>query len=179
MHLLRFDSDDFISLVSFEHTDVPQYAILSHTWGVNGEELSYQELKSAVGVNAEGALEGGKTVHRLIKGENRDLPTRKREIERIRGKKGYQKIQFCGKQAAKDNLVYFWVDSCCIDKSNSAELSEAINSMFEWYKKAVKCYVYLQDVSVGPVEGTHIQVQEDIWEEAFRGSRWFTRGWTL
>ena len=61
---------------------------------------------------------------------------------------GYKKLEFCGEQAAQDGLLYFWVDTCCIDKTSSAELQEAINSMFKWYKKATKCYVYLSDVSV-------------------------------
>jgi hypothetical protein len=60
---------------------------------------------------------------------------------------GYRKIQFCSEQAKKDGLQYFWVDSCCIDKSSSAELSQDINSMFRWYKNAANCYVYLSDVS--------------------------------
>ena len=50
-----------------------------------------------------------------------------------KSKAGYSKIQFCGEQARRDGLKYFWVDTCCIDKSSSAELSEAINSMFRWY----------------------------------------------
>ncbi|OCK81690.1 HET-domain-containing protein [Lepidopterella palustris CBS 459.81] len=54
-------------------------------------------------------------------------------------KDGYRKIQFCGEQAARDKLQYFWVDTCCIDKSNNTELSEAINSMFRWYRDATKC----------------------------------------
>ncbi|PVH96207.1 hypothetical protein DM02DRAFT_570024, partial [Periconia macrospinosa] len=62
-------------------------------------------------------------------------------------KPGYDKIRFCGEQAKRDGLHYFWVDTCCIDKSNSTELSEAINSMFRWYQAAAKCYVYLADVS--------------------------------
>ncbi|KAH6699926.1 hypothetical protein BKA61DRAFT_636710 [Leptodontidium sp. MPI-SDFR-AT-0119] len=71
-------------------------------------------------------------------------------------KAGYGKIYFCGEQARRDGLEYFWVDTCCIDKSSSAELSEAINSMF-------RC-----DASA-----------ECTWESAFRVSKWFTRGWTL
>ena len=51
-------------------------------------------------------------------------------------KLGYEKIRFCGKQAGQDGLRYFWVDTCCIDKSNKTELSEAINSMFSWYREA-------------------------------------------
>ena len=44
-----------------------------------------------------------------------------------------QKLEGCRRQAEKDNLSYIWVDICCIDKTNSVELSEAINSMFNWY----------------------------------------------
>jgi hypothetical protein len=79
-------------------------------------------------------------------------------------KRGYRKILFCGKQAANDGLSFFWVDTCCIDKTSSAELSEAINSMYMWYKAAWVCYAYLADVaSISTLEN----------------SRWFTRGWTL
>ncbi|PVH71050.1 HET-domain-containing protein [Cadophora sp. DSE1049] len=66
------------------------------------------------------------------------------------------------------------VDTCCIDKSNSVELAEAINSMFRWYRMSTKCYVYLSDVS-----RTAVNTNELAWESAFRKSRWFTRGWTL
>jgi hypothetical protein len=62
------------------------------------------------------------------------------------GKAGYRKIQFCGERARRDGLQYFWVDICCIDKSNSTKLAKAINSMFRWYQNAAKCYVYLLDV---------------------------------
>ncbi|KAH6714735.1 heterokaryon incompatibility protein-domain-containing protein, partial [Leptodontidium sp. MPI-SDFR-AT-0119] len=61
-------------------------------------------------------------------------------------KAGYEKIRFCGEQARRDGLKYFWVDTCCIDKSSSAERSEAINSVFRWYCQSTKCYVYLSDV---------------------------------
>ncbi|KAH9203299.1 vegetative incompatibility protein HET-E-1 [Leptodontidium sp. 2 PMI_412] len=90
------------------------------------------------------------------------------------GKAGYSKIQFCGEQARRDKLEYFWVDTCCIDKSSSAELSEAINSMFRWYQEAARCYVYLSDVSIRKRKAS-----ECTWESAFRASKWFTRGWTL
>ena len=94
------------------------------------------------------------------------------------GKRGYKKIQFCGEQARYDGLQYFWVDTCCIDKTNNAELSEAINSMFRLYRNATKCYVYLSDVSTTALDASdkHNQIP---WESAFRQSRWFTRGWTL
>jgi ankyrin repeat protein len=79
-------------------------------------------------------------------------------------KQGYQKILFCGKEAADDGLDYFWVDTCCIDKTSSAELSEAINSMYMWYGAAEVCYAYLADVTS---------------LDSLPNSRWFTRGWTL
>ncbi|KIW74162.1 hypothetical protein Z517_12572 [Fonsecaea pedrosoi CBS 271.37] len=95
-----------------------------------------------------------------------------------KNKDGYVKIHFCWTQAQKDNNIqHFWVDTCCIDKSNRPELDEAIVSMFRWYRDAEKCYVYLSDVSVG-VGGRH-RSSEATWESDFRNSRWFTRGWTL
>ncbi|KAK0713356.1 heterokaryon incompatibility protein-domain-containing protein [Lasiosphaeria miniovina] len=109
-------------------------------------------------------------------------------------------------QAWRDGLRFFWVDTCCIDKSDKAELQHALSSMFDWYRRAAKCYVYLADVS------THQQVIDSSdrelvvrqsgcttqkwafqepnarvianffskgWKPAFRQSRWFTRGWTV
>ncbi|KAK4656494.1 HNWD NOD-like receptor pc11 [Podospora pseudocomata] len=92
-----------------------------------------------------------------------------------KNKRGYSKIQFCGDQAGRDGLKFFWIDTCCINKSDCDEFQEALNSMFRWYRNAAKCYVYLTDVST---------YQQDAdsnpgWELAFRKSRWFTRGWTL
>jgi hypothetical protein len=95
-----------------------------------------------------------------------------------RSKTGFDKIRFCGEQASRDGLYYFWVDTCCIDKSSSAELAEAINSMFRWYHNAAKCYVYLLDVSTRKRKASD-RTSECTWESAFRSSRWFTRGWTL
>ena len=68
------------------------------------------------------------------------------------------------------NLEWVWIDTCCIDKKSSAELSEAINSMFQWYKRSMVCYAYLSSVDTGP---WGIRVQQ------FKHSPWFTRGWTL
>jgi hypothetical protein len=100
--------------------------------------------------------------------DNQELTFQEMSTGTGRSKAGYKKIQFCGHQAKKDGLKYFWVDSCCIDKTSSAELSEAINSMFRWYHNAHRCYAYLSDVSNN--------VDRD---SALRQSRWFTRGWTL
>jgi hypothetical protein len=99
-------------------------------------------------------------------------------------KAGYRKIEFCGEQAGRDGLQYFWVDTCCIDKSTSDELQASINSMFRWYRDAARCYVYLSDVSItvglsrNSDQANNGQA-ELSWEPTFRASRWFTRGWTL
>ncbi|KAF2452242.1 P-loop containing nucleoside triphosphate hydrolase protein, partial [Lineolata rhizophorae] len=90
-------------------------------------------------------------------------------------KAGWKKIQFCADQAAADGLQYFWIDTCCIDKRNAVELDAAINSMFRWYQNAARCYVYLSDVS----KSDNGADDERAWKEAFKSSRWFTRGWTL
>src|ERR1044071_3423958 len=61
-------------------------------------------------------------------------------------KAGYQKIRWTCHQALANGLSHVWVDTCCIDKSNNTELSEAINSMFRWYRNSAECYVYFADV---------------------------------
>jgi hypothetical protein len=123
---------------------IPPYAILSHTWGADTEEVTFEDL---------------------TKGASKDKP-------------GYEKIRFCGEQAKQDDLEYFWVDTCCINKADFTELSEAINSMFRWYRNATRCYVYLSDIS-SPVFDTNEESDPRSWESDFRKSRWFTRGWTL
>ena len=88
---------------------------------------------------------------------------------------GWRKILECCRLAQADELQYAWVDTCCIDKGSSAELTEAINSMFKWYGAAKVCYAFLPDVDTKirqqPLSPTEMQ--------AFNSSRWFTRGWTL
>ncbi|CAK1363830.1 unnamed protein product [Cercospora beticola] len=94
-----------------------------------------------------------------------------------KSKAGFQKVIFCGQQAQKDDLLDFWVDSCCINRSDSSELSESIISMFRWYKQAAKCYVYLSDVTA--LKRGNNGDTACNWQDAFRKSRWYTRGWTL
>ena len=112
--------------------------------------------------------------HTWGRGENDEVTFKDLIDGTADNKRGFKKLQFCGSQAKADDLHYFWVDTCCIDKSNSTELQTAINSMFRWYQNAARCYVYLSDVSMYTQDG-HFQE----WESAFRNSRWFTRGWTL
>ena len=114
--------------------------------------------------------------HTWGRGENDEVTFKDLIDGTANNKWGFEKLQFCGNQAKADDLYYFWVDTCCIDKSNSTEFQTAINSMFRWYQNAARCYVYLSDVSVHAQDGQLLHVE---WESAFRNSRWFTRGWTL
>jgi Heterokaryon incompatibility protein (HET) len=142
IRLLKLGGRGAVSLTKDFVNKAPPYAILSHTWGEDEDEVDFHDIENGSGTD----------------------------------KIGYAKLQFCGKQAKNDGLEYFWVDTCCINKANHAELSEAITSMFRWYRDAQHCYVYLSDVSVS--SDTNAQLRQ-TWEPAFRNSRWFTRGWTL
>lgn len=86
--------------------------------------------------------------------------------------KGYGKIRKACKQAVSDGHDYLWLDTCCINKESSAELSEAINSMYRWYKAAAVCYAFLADVD-------GIAIGGGLMDQQIRSSVWFTRGWTL
>jgi hypothetical protein len=123
---------------------IPPYAILSHTWGLDTDEVTFDDMINGTGKH----------------------------------KAGYEKIRFCGEQAREDGLQYFWIDTCCINKANYTELSQAINSMFRWYHNATRCYVYLPDVS-SPAFDTNEEFDLWQWESDFQKSRWFKRGWTL
>jgi hypothetical protein len=144
MRLLKREDDGKFNLIEFIGKDIPRYAILSHTWGPDNEEVSFKDITEDAG----------------------------------KGKAGYAKIHFCAKQAARDALQFFWVDTCCIDKSSSAEVSEAINSMYRWYHEAAKCYVYLSDVSIALSHSDGL-VKRALPKPGIERSRWFTRGWTL
>jgi hypothetical protein len=91
-------------------------------------------------------------------------------------KPGYAKVRGCCDLARSEGWDYVWLDSCCIDKASSVELSEAINSMFRWYEEAQVCYAYLSDV---PHPYKAYEPDEDRYMTDFRESEWFTRGWTL
>lgn len=92
----------------------------------------------------------------------------------------FAKVNFTAQQAIDDGLDYIWVDTCNIDKSSSAELSETINSMYMLYKKAEVCYAYLADVLEPPPAGwTDNGQNDDDWTTTFSSARWFARGWTL
>lgn len=104
--------------------------------------------------------------HRLEVGE---VSFQDMQSKEVRSKKrGFAKIRKTCEQAVKDNLDYVWVDTCCINKDSSAELSEVINSMYRWYEASFVCYAFLSDVHKG-----------DKMEQEMMSSLWFTRGWTL
>ena len=151
MRLLEIlPNGDFCLTKNLLNKAIPQYAILSHRWENDEQEVTFEDMDKGSG----------------------------------QGKAGYMKIEFCGEQAAKDGLRHFWVDSCCIKKSDSSELTESLNSMFRWYSRAKTCYVYLSDVSTTRRERRkrregRLKNLPDSWEQAFRASEWFTRGWTL
>jgi hypothetical protein len=144
MHLLEYNKDEELIIISFDDDKLPPYAILSHRWGEEVEEVSFEDIARNAG----------------------------------KDKSGYQKIRFCGEQAKRDNLQYFWIDTCCINKANKAEHSVAIRSMFRWYRNAARCYVYLSDVSALS-SGDKREARSVPWDSEFRNSEWFTRGWTL
>ncbi|RYP21600.1 hypothetical protein DL767_009217 [Monosporascus sp. MG133] len=135
MHLLNVET---FKLVTFDVAHAPDYAILSHTWGKDSEEVSYNDISAG----------------RLATAETRP-----------------NKVSGCCRQAKEDGYDYVWIDTCCINKTDSVELQEAINSMFRWYQKAQICYVFLSDVPPGD------DPQDP--QSAFSSSRWFRRGWTL
>lgn len=140
---MRLLNTTTLQLELYDPSNVPEYAILSHTWGA--KEITYQDL---VG---------------------RD--------DRPRGSREWEKVHSSCKVADLKGYTHLWIDSCCIDKSSSAELSEAINSMFRWYARAEMCIAYLEDVNLS---GTNM-----LWRVSqppvqllpiLIPSRWFQRG---
>jgi hypothetical protein len=141
---MRLINTKTLQLEEFFGDQIPEYAILSHTWGTPKDEVSFKDIDSNI----------------------------------LSHKAGYQKIRYLCEQASKDQLSWAWSDTCCINKDSSAELSEAINSMFQWYQHAKICYAYLSDV---PSTGKHdtVGVSKPEIPPQFHTSRWFRRGWTL
>ncbi|KAF5318370.1 hypothetical protein D9758_018675 [Tetrapyrgos nigripes] len=138
-------------------TEIPRYAILSHTW--EDEEVTFQDIQSVA------ALADTCSGRQLTFDDIRAF------LPPAQLKKGYTKVVQACVRARSYAFDWIWIDSCCINKESSAELSEAINSMYQYYANAVVCYVYLFDVS-GKLH------PKDLASD-FKKSRWFTRGWTL
>ncbi|KAK0763420.1 hypothetical protein N5P37_002797 [Trichoderma harzianum] len=147
-NMIRLINIETLKLETFSGKNIPKYTILSHTWGPDSEELTFDDFQKGI--------------------------TDKPGVGSI-------KLKGCCDQVKKDNtkeekeenkVQYVWIDTCCIDKSSSSELQEAINAMFDWYADASVCYAYLWDV---PEDDKPPSDRES----KFFTSRWFTRGWTL
>ena len=143
----------------FNNSSDASYAILSHVW--DRDEMTLQELSR---------------IHQEI--SDVDLKANPNAIlDRLP-----PKIKNFCKYAREQGYAFGWADTCCIDKTNSAELSEAINSMYAWYQQASVCYAYLVDVDdhgylpLSPNLHHHTQFQG---YQQLMQSRWFQRGWTL
>ena len=122
-----------------------RYAILSHVWSVDGTEQTYERTCQILADTLTGTI---------------PLSRYSDKIKR-----------FC-EVARQDGFEWGWVDSSCIDKSSSSELSEAINSMYDWYRYSGTCYCFLHDLH-------DIDTSDPTFCEEFGNSKWFTRGWTL
>jgi hypothetical protein len=130
------------------HDNIPPYAIFSHTW--TEDEVTFQDFID---------LKRSQFSHRPTEGFEIQ------PLQKMKERTGYKKLsRFLSLFKDRKDLGWVWVDSCCIDKSSSAELSESIVSMFRWYQEATVCIAYLSDVAR----------KEDLKE-----AKWFTRGWTL
>ncbi|KAF2098833.1 HET-domain-containing protein, partial [Rhizodiscina lignyota] len=93
---------------------------------------------------------------------------------------GFLKVQKCCAVAASEGFRYIWIDTCCIDKNSSQELSEAINSMWKWYQQSTVCYAYLSDVSAKGDPTRRLWIYPPVpRKHPGAPSRWFSRGWTL
>ncbi|KAI0753645.1 heterokaryon incompatibility protein-domain-containing protein [Fomes fomentarius] len=146
MWLLRSKTATLEYFVSPEHVPrytrfLHQYAILSHVWGENDQ--TFQEIQKLPSKCSPGQTP-------------RDIAS--------------EKIRKACELAEKWGYKWIWIDTCCIDKSSSAELSEAINSMFRYYSLADVCFAYLEDV---------LSDDRSMPEDEFKKSKWHTRGWTL
>ena len=150
--LMRIEGevDRRTKVLEFRDDETTEYAILSHRW-IDPTEVDYEEMADLAKMD-------------------------RKEQNEIRDRLGYKKIVDTCQQAKRDGYEWVWVDTSCIDKRSSAELSEAINSMYRWYRNARICYAYLHDV-----HGSSFPTKED--KEEYPKSKgwpeWFSRGWTL
>ncbi|KAJ9133713.1 hypothetical protein NKR23_g10575 [Pleurostoma richardsiae] len=132
---MRLINAETRQLKEFFDEELPEYAVLSHTWGDISEEVSLRDY--AAGMTEK--------------------------------KPGMRKIELALQQTRRDRLQWLWVDTCCIDRSSSADLSEAVNAAWRWFAESAACYVYLSDCSA----------TNDPGSKDFLRARWFTRSWTL
>ncbi|KAK0631301.1 hypothetical protein B0T14DRAFT_501467 [Immersiella caudata] len=206
--------------------NIPKYAILSHTWGPETDEISLSEMETIarhrltrkqqlariIPRNPDKAdtmkmlllssmlmaFRGGSSPHNphsmsrpptpptitdallasanniKLQDEKGLVPAALNSSHVLELKPGFMKISLACGQAEREGLQYIWVDTCCIDKTSTAEVSLALNSMYSWYASAAVCYAFLDDVQHGGHRGGY-----RIWKDDFADSKWFKRGWTL
>ncbi|KAL6711447.1 hypothetical protein ACN47E_004381 [Coniothyrium glycines] len=189
---MRLIDTSTIELRWFNDNEIPIYAIMSHTWGP--DEITFQDLVwinrakaltlrsdqsfSSVSFNSENEQSALMLAafETMIRG-NMQSPVGSVAEEDLMQRSGYSKIIHAAEQARNQGYKYIWIDTCCIDKSSSAELQEAINSMYRWYRDSGVCIVYLEDV-LKPRLDSHLTASE-IAKSAFEHCRWVQRGWTL
>jgi hypothetical protein len=193
---MRLIDVDTLELQSFTDNDVPQYAILSHTWGP--DEVSYQELVWINRIKAwsrsyDQPSASTSTVSLSSQDEQSSLIMASMEMllrgnwhsgatsgsmteEDFLERPGYSKVVNAAREVRDLKHKWIWIDTCCIDKSSSAELQEAINSMYRWYQNAEVCLVYLGDVFR---PSTDTNTASEFAKAAFDSCRWTKRGWTL
>ncbi|KAI6044460.1 HET-domain-containing protein [Pisolithus marmoratus] len=128
-----------------------RYAILSHCWGVANEEVQFKEMSEL-------------------------LTTSDSTRNKLRSRAGYMKILGTCERAQKEGFELVWIDTCCINKESSSELSEAINSMYKWCADSRRCYAYLQDVETSDISA---EPDSNMFPKSNGLPKWFSRGWTL
>ena len=143
--------DRAVKVLEFGDDEKTEYAILSHRWMKEEAEVDYREMVKLAKMTMK-------------------------EKEEIRQRDGYRKIVQSCEQARANGYEWLWVDTCCIDKRSSAELSESINSMYRWYEKAKMCYAYLHDV---PGSSFPTATDAERYPKFNGWPEWFSRGWTL
>ncbi|KAL8788186.1 MAG: hypothetical protein Q9213_001825 [Squamulea squamosa] len=161
IHTQTLEFGDFLD------SQLPPYAILSHRWGE--QEISYKEM-------------------RKIQKNSLDVSAEEQDEAAPGLGPGMAKIKDFCRKASENGFDWGWIDTCCIDKRSSAELSESINAMYKWYARSAECYVHLSDFALSVQERQfRLQYGKDAWfsyiwptvSTKFRESSWFTRGWTL
>jgi Heterokaryon incompatibility protein (HET) len=187
--IMRLLNIKTLKLEWFHNAEVaPSYVILSHRW--EDQEVLFEDVNEKPEDQAMKSLQKKleemeqrlDALHRRIGGEpdalapasGNDHPSAMPYVHASQAikPKGWAKVLGCCKIAEQFGISYVWIDTCCIDKNSSAELSESLNSMFAWYRNAALCIAYLSDATLN-------------WGETpYRGPRperstWFRRGWTL
>ena len=138
-----------VNVFDSHNDEATDYAILSHRW--TEQEVDYDEMDDLARMDQE-------------------------DRDKIRRRLGYKKIINSCEQAKKDKYEWLWVDTCCIDKRSSAELSEAINSMYRWYENSRICYAYFHDLTD---ENFPAASDDQRYHHSNGWPEWFSRGWTL